>query len=52
MKTSEGWIRGKLCGKPHKEFADVVKWVCICCGRRGIEPAQLCYPVRVEDCQR
>ena len=52
MKTTEGWVRGKLCSKRVKEFAETVKWVCVHCGRLGFEPAQLCYPVRIEEVRR
>jgi hypothetical protein len=45
MKTIEGWLRGRLCGKrdlPGGKFA------CALCGRFAGSAAELCYPARVQ----
>jgi hypothetical protein len=48
MKTQEGWVRGKLCGKPHRgdEFSPS-RFICAVCLRYGLAQADLCYPVKV-----
>lgn len=42
MKTIEGWLRGKICGKPFKAAG---QFVCVLCGRRADIPQDLCYPM-------
>jgi len=43
MKTEDGWVRGKMCGKkPAQGFA--VTFVCVLCGRPGTAE-ELCFPV-------
>ncbi len=43
MKTVAGWIRGRLCGK--QSFAKA-QYVCVLCGRAGMEEYDLCFPVK------
>lgn len=48
MKTTLGWVRGKLCGKPPEERSPLPRYQCAHCGRFAEQPDALCYPVKIE----
>lgn len=43
MKTEEGWVRGKDCGKPRSYGG---QFVCAHCNRIGRAEKDLCYPTK------